>query len=283
MISKLRLVVLAAGVAAAACVQAVAADYDPPIFVDQPSAEEYVPVEVGSGWYLRGDIGYAVSTKMDNVRYRTFDALSSTYSDASFSSSDLDTDFNGGIGFGYRFTDYLRADLTLDMFKGDFEGTTSADFACPGELVGTGCRTEDSTSFYSTNVMANGYVDLGTYASFTPYLGAGIGVSRVKWDELTNRSYCVPGVDVCSGLPLGASEHEGQASWRLNYALMAGMAYDVSNNLKLDLGYRFRHIDGGSMFGWDAGSEAAGASGTQGEDDGFSTHEVKVGLRYELW
>ncbi len=35
---------------------AMAADYDPPIFVDD--SPEYVPVEVGSGWYLRGDIGY---------------------------------------------------------------------------------------------------------------------------------------------------------------------------------------------------------------------------------
>lgn len=280
MIGKLRLSMLALGIVA--CGHAVAADYEPPVFVEE-AAEEYVPVEVGSGWYLRGDIGYAVSTSLDDVRYRTFDPLLSTYSDASFSSSNLDTDFNGGVGFGYRFTDYLRADMTLDMFKGDFDGTTGADFACPGEAAGTGCRTEDSASLYSTNLMANGYVDLGTYAGFTPYVGAGIGVSRVKWNRLTNSSYCVPGVDACSGLPQASSKHDGEASWRLNYALMAGMAYDVSNNLKLDLGYRFRGIDDGSMFGWDEGSAAAGASGTQGEDGGFSTHEVKVGLRYELW
>jgi len=35
---------------------AQAADYDPPVYVDQ--APDYQPVEVGSGWYLRGDVSY---------------------------------------------------------------------------------------------------------------------------------------------------------------------------------------------------------------------------------
>ena len=41
--------------------------------------------------------------------------------------------------------------------------------------------------------------------------------------------------------------------------LMAGLAYDVSQNLKLDLGYRYRRIEGGPMFDFDPGSIAAGA------------------------
>ncbi len=64
---------------------------------------------------------------------------------------------------------------------------------------------------------------------------------------------------------------------------MAGVAMDVSKNLKIDLGYRYRRIAGGSMARWDATSVAAGATGTRAEDNGFTTHEVKVGLRYELW
>src|SRR6185312_8038932 len=43
--------------------QALAADYDPPIYVDQ--APDYRPVEVGSGWYLRGDVGYAFNKPYD--------------------------------------------------------------------------------------------------------------------------------------------------------------------------------------------------------------------------
>ena len=72
-------------------------------------------------------------------------------------------------------------------------------------------------------------------------------------------------------------------SWRFTYALMAGLAYDVSKSMKVDLGYRYRHIDGGSMFQFDPATMAAGASGTQGSDPGFDTHEVRLGLRYSLW
>ena len=46
---------------AAVSVPAVhAADFDLPVVVDE--APEFVPVEIGSGWYLRGDIGYSVAS-----------------------------------------------------------------------------------------------------------------------------------------------------------------------------------------------------------------------------
>ncbi len=44
-----------------------AADYDPPIVIDD--AAEYVPVEVGSGWYLRGDVGYVFDASIGQVDY----------------------------------------------------------------------------------------------------------------------------------------------------------------------------------------------------------------------
>ena len=59
---------------------------------------------------------------------------------------------------------------------------------------------------------------------------------------------------------------------------MAGVAYDLSNNFKLDVGYKYRSIDGGDMFGWDS-AETFG-DGSHGNID---THEVRLGLRYELW
>src|SRR4051812_12825750 len=86
---------------------ALAADYEPPIVVDQPPEE--VPVEVGTGWYLRGDIGYNASVKTDDTfDYRTFDPVSATYSDNSFATADLEKQFTYGVGVGYSFTDWLR-------------------------------------------------------------------------------------------------------------------------------------------------------------------------------
>jgi opacity protein-like surface antigen len=64
---------------------------------------------------------------------------------------------------------------------------------------------------------------------------------------------------------------------------MAGLAYDITRDIKLDLGYRYRHIDGGPMFSFDPATAVTGASGTQGEFPDFDTHEVRVGVRYSIW
>jgi opacity protein-like surface antigen len=261
---------------------ALAADYDPPIYVDQ--APEYQPVEIGSGWYLRGDVGYVAKDRVGGVDYRTFDATPpGSYSNAAFTQSGLDTDFSWAGGFGYHFTDWLRADATVEGFRGDFEGATASADPCPADPVAsTTCRSTNSSGFSAIGIMANGYADLGTYVGFTPYVGAGLGYSLVRWDGLNDTSYCV-GATCASTAALGTTAHGGDDSWRFTYALMAGVAYDINANLKLDVGYKYRHINGGDMFGWDGASAAAGASGMQGHDGGFDTHEIKVGLRYDLW
>ena len=83
---SLRTLILAA--AAALPLPAFAADYDPPIVVDQPVEE--VPVEVGSGWYLRGDIGYNFSLDArGDFDFRNFDPASGTYSPDAFDTASL--------------------------------------------------------------------------------------------------------------------------------------------------------------------------------------------------
>ncbi|WP_367716996.1 outer membrane protein [Nitratireductor sp. GISD-1A_MAKvit] len=274
-----RLLASSAGLLLISIGAASAADYDPPIIIEQ--APDVVPVEIGSGWYLRGDIGYSLKTKAnDPFTYRTFDG--STYGSASFDSVSLSEGFSFGIGAGYSFTDWLRADVTLDRFSADFNGTTSSATECPGAPPGSACRSEDSSEVTGYSVLLNAYADLGTFVGFTPYVGAGLGYTYLRWDDLSNSSYCVGGS--CGGTGLtGTTTHAGESDWRFTYALMAGVAYDLSNNMKIDLGYRYRNIDGGQMFGWDAATAGSGATGIQGSDGGLSMHEIKVGLRYELW
>jgi len=260
---------------------AAAADYEPPVVVDQP---EEVPVEVGSGWYLRGDIGYNAAVDADDpFDYRTFDPITATYSDNTFATADLDNQFTWTVGAGYSFTDWLRADVTFDYFTLGFDGTTVSALPCTTGLAyaGTTCRSTDSADGYALSFLANGYVDLGTYVGLTPYVGAGLGYTYVNWDTLSDSTFCVGGT--CPAIPFAQTTHGGDDSWRFTYALMAGVAYDIDQDLKLDVGYRYRHIEGGDMFEFDPGTMLTGASGVQGKDPGFSSHEVRVGLRYALW
>lgn len=262
---------------------AIAADYDPPMVIEQP-AEEYVPVEVGSGWYLRGDIGYAASSNLDGVDYRTFDGF--TYGSASFATAGIEKSPTLGVGVGYRFTDWVRAEAMVDGFRTDFSGTTTSTFPCSTDpaFAGTGCRSQDASEFSAISVMANGYVDLGTISGFTPYVGGGLGYTYLSWDGLNSASYCTAGVAFCpTPGAIATTSNPGVDGWRFTYALMAGVAYDIDKNLKLDLGYKYRHIDGGDMFGWDSFSSGIGASGVQGSHGDIEQHEIKIGLRYEMW
>jgi opacity protein-like surface antigen len=210
---------------------AFAADYDPPIVVDQPVEE--VPVEVGSGWYLRGDIGYNFDLQADgDFTFRNFDPVTGSYSPGVFDTASLGEQVTWGAGVGYNFTDMVRADVTVDGFRANFDGSTSAAipcFAVPA-LAGTSCRSEDSAEAAALSFMANGYVDLGTYVGFTPYVGGGLGYTYIDWSSLSNSVFCVPGAGACPGALLATSEHEGEQSWRFTYAVMAGLAYDVSRN-----------------------------------------------------
>lgn len=272
---------LAAAVSLVAVHPALTADYDAPvIFEDVPNL---VPVEIGTGWYLRGDIGYHIDTEpRDTFTYRTFDGVN--YGAEAFDTGSLGEDITFGIGVGYSFTDLLRADVTVDRFTSSFSGSTSFSAPCPGGPAGTACRSDDASELTGYSVMLNGYVDLGTVVGFTPYVGAGAGYTYAHWDDLESRTFCVDGATGCAGTgSAGTITRAGESDWRFTYALMAGVTYDMSDNMKLDVGYRYRRIDGGDMFGWDNASAAAGASGSQGEDPGLSSHEIRVGLRLELW
>lgn len=264
---------------------AVAADYDPPMVIedDLGPLEEIAPVEFGSGWYLRGDVGYAFSTKPSgSFDYRAFNSATGAYTNSTFTSASVSGGVSYGIGFGYAFTDLLRADLTAERFNIRFNGSRTSASPCAGFAAGTTCVSTDSATLTGTSVMANGYVDLGTFVGITPYVGGGAGVTYVSWSDLESSYTCVSGAAACAGTTT-ATTASGENSWRFTYAAAAGLAYDVNDKLKIKLGYKFRKITGGPMFGYNAADTAAGATGVQGRDPGFTQHEVKVGLRYEIW
>lgn len=216
---------------------------EPPAFPDQ--APE-VQVQEASGWYLRGDVGYS----FNKSRGASFDRVVAgpAIEELSYSSTNMKDSVLFGGGVGYQINNYLRTDLTLDyMAKSKFTGVAP-------QLNGT------TSSMRAFALMANAYVDLGTYGRITPYLGAGIGGAHVKWSKLTTCGNC---------------EIEGEDNWRFTYGLMAGATIDVTCNLKADVGYRFRQIGSGAMFGTSGSGQTSG-----GRDKGITSHEVRVGGRY---
>ncbi|MBO0903993.1 outer membrane protein [Jiella sonneratiae] len=255
---------LAASAVVAAGGTSFAADLDPiyaPIYQDVPEVQ---PVEIGTGWYLRGDVGYQFKSDIDTSYSATTPAgsVSGDYDGLSLPAS---AEFSGGIG--YKFNEFLRTDATVGYWKSHVDNVS----------FGAADASLDSKA-EAYELMANAYVDLGTYAGFTPYLGAGAGAVHVSYE--TGCRYLSTSCDA----NFDELKTDEGSDWRFAYSLMAGVSYDVSKNLKLDVGYRFMDVDGGGV------TEVIGQNTTTGDtmaisgsDDGFKRHTIQAGIRYSIW
>lgn len=240
----------------------LAADFsEPPVVIEEPPVVSQ-PYEVSDfgGWYIRGDVDYHKS-KFRGADYLTFgvDGPGS----GRFDSGELKSALSVGGGVGYQMNEHFRTDLTLDYWsRSSFRGSTS------GTCSGVPCVTTDRSSMSALLLMANAYVDIGTWHGFTPYVGAGIGGAHIKWDDLRNT---IEGD--------GTYRHKGHRGWRFAFALMAGASYCLTDNLMLDAGYKFTRVQGGRMFEY-LGDATSGSG--PGFDKAFNTHEVRAGLRYNF-
>ncbi|MBV2144097.1 porin family protein [Falsochrobactrum sp. TDYN1] len=250
------------------------------------------PLLNSSGWYIRGDIGYSFKSSTDgnwnfwNIAGAPYRGIDDTLHYDDFK---LKGGANYGVGVGYRFNDMFRADATLDFFRAGINGRTNCTSYVKSHQHGLNpvvddCHYEDNSTANIWTAMANAYIDLPKMGSFTPYLGAGLGAAYVNYDTWKTSEIC----SVCTD-PY-RSDKEGLDSWRFAMALMAGVSYDLTEQLKLDVGYRYLRINGGKAYGYDAMDRAShtawgegpGATGTQAKDNGFNMHTVRAGLRYEF-
>jgi opacity protein-like surface antigen len=254
--ARLKALTLASAAVLALASSAFAADLLPP----PPNLEPLPPAPVAdfSGWYLRGDIGMAVNasaigliTTPDPIAAGGYADANEGYSGTSLSSSEL-----ADVGVGYQFNRWLRGDITVEYRDGGhFQSLYSLNIPSANTQYANFYRA-DVSSFIG---LANVYADIGTWYGLTPYVGGGIGMSRNTLYGMTDtgQSYG-PGF----GGPSGGYFGNGSSS-HFAWALMAGLDFNVTPNLKLELGYRYL----------DYGRIASGASnclnGT-GQGNGFS-------------
>ena len=252
---------MGAGVALAAMVlPAVAADYrmpsSPPPMLEEPAA---IPAELGTGWYLRGDVGY--------IEYGKPVEAPGYSEGAPFDKITLPETYSIGGGIGYKFNGLFRADITVD-----YRADSQIKALSSGTNYVQGFST-DSLKLESTTALVNAYIDLGTWSGITPYIGAGVGVAHNLLHHYSSRVTCLTAL--CRANFSGASvPHPGGEKNSLAYAFMAGAAFDIGLGFKIDAGYRYMNI---------------GEAKTKLDTDGFGVklkpldaHEVRVGLRYMI-
>jgi len=247
-------VIVAAGAAALISSAACAADLPmPPPMVAYPAA----PVETG-GWYLRGDVGIGLPSS--NLAFLQNPLNSSNF--AFDHASMADTYFIGG-GLGYEVNNWLRFDVT-----GEYRSRTQVNAF--GQYTFGGGTFGDQYQGYlrSAVFLANGYIDLGTWWCLTPFVGAGVGGAYNIMDNLT---------DIGIGTS-GAGIGRDSASWNLAWAVYAGLDFNVTQNLLLELSYRY--LNYGSVT--DTIDCIGGCNPDSYKWGGLTSQDIMLGFRFRL-
>jgi opacity protein-like surface antigen len=249
-----------AGVVVAGCASsALAADMlFPPAMTEVGRA---AIVEVGTGWYLRGDAGY--------VDYVAPKARRDAILNQSFDTSRLKETWSAGGGFGYKFLNWFRADVTVD-------------YRAESEFTGVSSRTgyvsdsrRDWGEFETTSGLVNAYLDLGNWYGVTPYVGAGVGAAMNRLLEHRAQVTCITITATCGTIgDQPAVVLRDRSKIDLAWALMGGIAVDVGGGFKVDAGYRYVNLG-------EIKTHATGAGAPTRTDD-IEAHEVRVGLRYMI-
>jgi len=254
---------LAAGAATLISSMAFAADM--PIAAPPPMYAPPAPPADFGGWYLRGDVG------MTNQRAKSIEsALPAGYSKTT---EGLGFDSAGlfDLGVGYRFNNWFRADL-IGQYRGKSNLHGSDNVVGPG-FVGVNNYTGSKSEWV---VMANAYVDLGTWWCITPFIGAGVGGSYNKISGFRD-----DGVSYNPGLNNSVAYFADNGKWNLAWAAHAGLAYRVNPGFTVELAYSYMNLGDGAPGNYRLfDNSASGPTSIKVRD--ITSHDVKIGVRWDL-
>ena len=259
---------------------AVARAADMPMAPSLDSIDEE-RVTLGTGWYLRGDAAASNDNRLQ------LGPVTLPSSKSFFNSWSL------GIGGGYQWNNWFRTDITVDWrAPRTFQGNTVAGLPCQigAAPVTTAGVVTGSTPIYAAcadttrqrvndlHALFNAYVDLGTWAGVTPYLGAGVGFNyiyqkgSVTWTQNNGVPYNPTWTDPFTGGTYSAywDQYRSGTSLQFAWALMGGISYDLMSHVKIDLGYRYLNLGSVTTY-----SSSAGQLTTK-----LKAQELRLGLRY---
>lgn len=165
------------------------------------------------GWYVRGELGSAFEGQLD-----------------ADSSVDFDDGLLASVAIGRDYLFGLRAEGELLYIDTDIKGSADGDASALG-------------------VFANAYYDFNRGGRIQPFLGAGIGMAKVDFND-------------------GLVDDDAT---EFAYQAKAGLAYKINDQMTADLVYRYLQVTD-LKFG-------SGSSTIEGD---YDTQALTVGLRYKF-
>ena len=265
-------------------------------------------MEFGNGWYLRGDTSLTFDTQPQLNADLSFSGSKKKQTGWAIGVG-AGYQVNDWLRFDvtYDYRKPLSSNATGTPVVCPYGLTQVNDIGGPiGFLYNptNTCVGRSQGKLKRADLMANAYFDLGTWSGLTPYVGAGVGVSYNESQGSVNY------FKTSDGTPYGADlsgtggvppvwrdifgnivvpnpavtfakqnwdRYYSGKTYQLAWALMAGLAWNIAERTKLDVGYRY--ISRGSLTGVAAG--AGGGPGTVFKS-ALTTQEVRVGVRYAI-
>src|SRR3954469_4598346 len=176
---NLKLALFAGAAMAVSFTTAYAADLSP-VIQARPMAPVQVE-EMTGGWYLRGDIGGGAQKFSDFGHTQTNSAFVWPASWRIDQKDAGDAFFIGG-GVGYQWNSWLRFDATAEYrAKASFNALGSYTEFCPGGR----CFDKYDGTHSAIVVLANAYIDLGTWFCLTPFVGVRPPIAQHRFTGMT--------------------------------------------------------------------------------------------------
>jgi opacity protein-like surface antigen len=174
-----------------------------------------------AGYYISGNAGLALPNTLTTNYDDRWEILSAD--------TEFDTGWVFAGAFGYDFGDGLRTEFELGYQQSNSKET---EWSLHGRdqtmtFATTALLEYDLTA---TTYLINGYYDFKNNSPFTPFLGAGLGMATVEFNDffLGTRYLSVIG-DFSDTV--------------FAYQLSAGVSYAFSKNFAMDLTYRYLGAD----------------------------------------
>ncbi len=179
-------------------------------------------------FYIKANIGVgmAMDTDIDNVP-NAGDTAKMTY----------DSGFIGSLAAGYDFANPLRLEIEFIRQKNDLDLTSYNNFY--------GTFNEADLKIHS--FMFNGFYDVDTGSAWTPFIGAGLGWSKL---DINDPGFCSSDSDDV-----------------FTYQFIGGVAYAFNEQWSVDAQYRFMGTSDATI---------------DGADFNFNSNDLMLGLRYSF-
>lgn len=210
-----------------------------------------------NGWYIRGNIGGGGTTDTDF----TGDLV-----------GDVESEYNGAgsVGIGYDFGNNWRIEADAVSLWNDL-GAIS-------QLPNT------AADIRQTAGMLNAIYDFSEFGRFEPYIGAGLGLVETRLSAQSNDFPSLLGDVAAVRVPNPACApvcEFGAVDQGLGWQVLAGLGYDLTDNLTWDTQYRYLDAGEREFLGRRLNDDLVNTAHINTAID-LSSHMLMTGLRYRF-